>query len=170
MIIREANPGDAAAIAAVHALSWRAAYRGLVPDQALEAIDVSRLVGDWARRLGEGPWPTFVTEADAGIIGFCSCVPARDDDLKEDHAGEIAAIYLHPGSWRRGLGRALCRQALAALAARRCREAILWAFEANHRAECFYEALGFQRDGAQKIHPRLGLALVRYRLDLIERD
>jgi len=170
MIIREADFRDAAAIAAVHHLSWREAYRGIVPERVLEELDLPRLAEFWTRTLGEAPWPTFVTEADSGIVGFCSCVPARDGDLERDRAGEISAIYLHPDSWGRGLGRALCRQALAALAARRCREAILWAFEANHRAACFCEAIGFRRDGGRKDHPDLGLPLVRYRIDLVERE
>ncbi|MEU6929538.1 hypothetical protein AB0A05_10295 [Streptomyces sp. NPDC046374] len=40
MPIREAAPSDAAAVAAVHIRSWRAAYRGLVPDAYLDSLDV----------------------------------------------------------------------------------------------------------------------------------
>lgn len=45
---------DARAIAAVHIASWRAAYRGLLPDAALDALTLDGREGDWRRWLAPG--------------------------------------------------------------------------------------------------------------------
>jgi ribosomal protein S18 acetylase RimI-like enzyme len=55
-----------------------------------------------------------------------------------------------PAGWRRGTGSALIRAALADLAGRGYRQVTLWSFEANDRANAFYEAHGFERDGATR--------------------
>ncbi|RSS31975.1 GNAT family N-acetyltransferase, partial [Streptomyces sp. WAC08241] len=51
MPIREALPGDADALAAVHVLSWRAAYRGLLPRPYLEGLDAEERAAAWRTRL-----------------------------------------------------------------------------------------------------------------------
>ena len=38
--LREATPADAPALAAVQVASWRAAYRGLMPDGVLAGLSV----------------------------------------------------------------------------------------------------------------------------------
>ena len=38
--VRSARPGDAEAIAQLHVASWRVAYRGIVDDAYLDALDV----------------------------------------------------------------------------------------------------------------------------------
>ncbi|GAA4247772.1 hypothetical protein [Dactylosporangium darangshiense] len=40
--IRPATVEDAGAVAAVHVGSWRAAYRGIVPQEHLDGLDVAR--------------------------------------------------------------------------------------------------------------------------------
>jgi hypothetical protein len=39
VLIRRAEPRDAAGIAHVHVASWRTTYRGIVPDSYLDALD-----------------------------------------------------------------------------------------------------------------------------------
>ena len=57
--------------------------------------------------------------------------------------GEIVALYVHPGHWRGGVGRALVEAALDALAAAGYAEAIVWTLAESPRNLAFYEALGF---------------------------
>ncbi len=58
-------------------------------------------------------------------------------------------------------------RALEWLAQRGYAEAILWSFDANARANGFYERHGFRRDGGGKREPQWGDVLeVRYRLSL----
>ena len=149
MRIRVAVPGDASGIAAVHVASWRAIYRGHMPDAVLDALDVDQGAVRWRDRLAAPDVDCLVAE-EASVLGFCSLTPCRDA-AQEICAGEIAAIYLHPDHWRRGLGRALLAAAEPLAHKRGYRSLGLWALRENQRARSFYEAVGFARDGEERI-------------------
>ena len=79
---------------------------------------------------------------------------------------EIFSLNIHPASWRRGAGRALCEYACREAAARECAAMTLWVLRENQGARRFYERLGYAPDGAEKIDTALiGSPLhdVRYR-------
>ena len=72
-----------------------------------------------------------------------------------------------PGQWRRGVGQALMEAALEDLHERGYAEATVWSFAANDRANAFYEAQGFVRDGAERSQETWAhIAEVRYRRPL----
>jgi GNAT superfamily N-acetyltransferase len=168
MSVRRAEAEDAMGIAIVHVRSWQAAYRGLVPQEYLDSLDVEQRYPVWERIAGQAQWPragTFVTEHGGAVVGFASVCPSRDDDAEPASAGELAAIYLLPGSWGKGLGRGLMASALSALSDAAFDEATLWVLDTNSRARRFYEAAGWHADGAVKQDVRKGFVLneVRYR-------
>src|SRR3981189_2109605 len=106
--IREAGPTDARAIAHVQVASWRAAYRGLLPDPLLEGLSVAgretlwhgRLAAEHARRAGGPVGLTAAGRGEAGA-GRARAGPTGPQP------GEIHAIYVHPDFWSVGVGRAL---------------------------------------------------------------
>jgi GNAT superfamily N-acetyltransferase len=153
MLVRLAEPDDAYAVESIRVRGWQIAYRHVFPPRELDAlpIDESR----WRRRFVEPPpgWTTFVAEHDGDIVGFASVGPSRDD---ERGVGELYAIYVDPGSWSQGAGRALLGRAEEQLAAE-YGEATLWVLAANARARTFYERAGWQPDGASKTEERLGV-------------
>ncbi len=51
-MIRPATDADAAAIRAVQIQSWREAYRGIVPDSYLDALDPE--FAEWRRNIASG--------------------------------------------------------------------------------------------------------------------
>ncbi len=133
-VVRRAHVEDAAALARVHVASWQGAYRGLVPDEVLDSLDVE----DWtlrkARHLGDG---AAMWIADEGL-GFAHAGRSRDDD----GLGELYALYVHPERFGRGLGLALLRTVEAWLDDRYVK-AELWVLTGNTRARRFYEAAGW---------------------------
>lgn len=163
---RRAGTGDAPAIAAVHVKSWQAAYRGLMPDEYLDGLDVGERTERWRRILSSGDGAVVVADDRAGrIVGFCSVMPSRDADASPT-TGEIAAIYVDPEHSRRGLGTALLADAFEHAASRGFTTLTLWVLDGNHRAQRFYESRGFSRDGAAKVEDRWGqvaLREIRYR-------
>lgn len=172
MGIRRAQATDALGVATVHVRSWQAAYTGLLPDLYLAQLDIeARRVG-WARTIAETDWPhsgTLVaTEASANVVGFAHVGPTRDDDLDPAVVGELAAIYALPEVWGSGVGRRLMAAAVNVLRDAAFGNAILWVLEGNERAQRFYEAGGWQRDGVAKdiVIADTPLAEVRYRLAL----
>ena len=141
---------DARAIAEIQVASWRAAYRGLVPDEFLDAFTPAARQARWAARLQASEGDTYVTDG-----GFCSVVrPARDASAPV----ELAALYVAPHRWRSGLGSALVEAALPL-----DEEVTLWVFRDNPTARAFYEAHGFFDDGAEATDPGTGVLEIRMR-------
>jgi GNAT superfamily N-acetyltransferase len=171
MSIRRAGAEDAMAIAIVHVQSWQAAYRDLVPLDYLDSLDPQQRRPVWERILSEARWPragTLIAAEGTEVVGFASICPARDDDKEPASTGELAAIYLLPEAWGKGLGRELMMSAVSALRDAGFDEAILWVLDTNSRARRFYEAAGWHADGAGKQDGTRGFVLseVRYRRPL----
>jgi ribosomal protein S18 acetylase RimI-like enzyme len=107
----------------------------------------------------------LVAEEDDELAGFVACGPMRD--APEPGVGEIQSFFVGAGRWRRGVGRALMAAALADLSERGYEQATVWSFEANARANAFYEAHAFTRDGATRTEDAWAhIPEVRYRRDL----
>lgn len=162
MKVRQATPEDAEPIAAVHVASWRAAYRGLVPDDLLDSLDVAERSRTWSSILATEEWPCYVAIVESAVIGFIHVCPCRDSDKDPSCTGEISAIYCAPNHWRQGHGSVLLRQGMDALAGRGVSEVTLWVLERNVAARRFYEVHGFCADEPRKIHAKSGLVEIRY--------
>jgi ribosomal protein S18 acetylase RimI-like enzyme len=168
-VVRLARDDDARAIARVHVRAWQAAYRGIVDDTVLDALDEEKRCADfsaWLRREGH---ESLVAELGRELVAFCSLGVSRDADASTG-TGEIIAIYVSPEQARRGAGRALL-DASVARARGRYRALTLWVLAANARARRFYEACAFVADGAHQQVTIGGARLdeVRYRRDVTER-
>jgi GNAT superfamily N-acetyltransferase len=171
MEIRRALTSDASGVATIHVRSWQAAYKGLLPPEFLDQLDIDARKGGWQQTIAEADWPRTGTlvaaEANAHIIGFAHVGASRDDDA-DGQTGELAAIYLLPAVWGSGVGRRLMAAAVNVLRDAGYAHAILWVLDGNENARRFYEAGGWHLDGAKK-DVALGdtpLAEVRYRLVL----
>lgn len=176
--IRAATVTDAAAISAVQRAAWFAAYDGLVETAIIDQVTTP----DNGARVRENfrlrPWQrtlVAVGPAQDGVVGYASFGPERDVQhaawppplTPAGEAGAIAelyALYVHPGSWSTGAGRALMEQVLGKTAAGGFQEIVLWVLEKNARARRFYERAGFAADGGTNVLTNLGGVLeVSYR-------
>jgi GNAT superfamily N-acetyltransferase len=165
--VRDAEPGDAATMAEVHVESWRGAYRGLMPQEVLDGLDVSARARLWTRimeRTDPARGAVLVAEDGAEVIGFAHVSPTRDADGDPSRTGEVGAIYLAPRAWGQGAGRVLMETAIARLAACGYADATLWVLDTNERARRFYAAAGWVFDGTSKTEDSLNE--VRYRRSL----
>src|SRR5579863_3144827 len=167
MLLRPAEPEDDMAVARIHVRSWQVAYRGLIPDDYLDRLRPE----ERAQRYTFGsadplvPW-TIVAAAAGAILGFATTTPARDADLPAD--GELAALYVDPDHWGRGIGVALVSAARKRLFDSGFRNAMLWMLAGNMRADRFYRADGWAPDGLGKADVVTGVRVekVRYRRTL----
>jgi RimJ/RimL family protein N-acetyltransferase len=160
--VRRARAEDAAAIAEVHAATWRAAYEHVFGAERLAARTAD--VALWEGVLARGRSDVHVAD-DGSVVGFASAGESRDPDA----VAELYAIYVLPSAWGTGAGTSLMRAALDAMRARFSgEEAVLWVLEDNPRARRFYEREGWALDGARKEEEWLGVVIpeVRYRLTL----
>lgn len=167
VLIRAAVEADDLAIAEVGRSAWEAAYRGLLPDGLLDALDVStRLAARRRQRRRKArERRTWVAERGSAVVGYASTGPARDEDVAASTA-EIYSLYVHPDAWRAGIGSALLRHATADLFRRGLVEVNLWCLATNDGARRFYERAGLTLDVRERAKELRGFTLphARYRL------
>jgi GNAT superfamily N-acetyltransferase len=160
MKVRMASLADARRIEEIRVLTWRFAYREVLPPENLDAMPIDET--RWAHRIKEPPpgWTIIVAEDGGHVVGFASTGPSRD----QLGIGELYAIYVEPDAWSTGAGRELIVRAEEELA-KTWGEATLWVLENNPRARRFYERAGWEHDGVRKLERFLEteVAEVRYR-------
>jgi GNAT superfamily N-acetyltransferase len=151
--VREAELGDAWEIARVHVRAWQAAYRGIVPDERLDAMTVSHRAQRWEEWLRHGlaGMFTYVAEAEGELHGFCTVRDVEDQADLDGPGREIVSVYVDPGSLRRGVGTALLYRSLDRLRDEGWTDVRLWVFAANRTARAFYARHGFETDGSTQI-------------------
>jgi GNAT superfamily N-acetyltransferase len=120
----------------------------------------------WRATFADPAVTMLLAEDEGEFAGFTACGESRDPDAGPD-VGEVRTFFVAAARWRRGVGRALMAAALDDLRARGYAEATVWSFAANERANAFYEAHGFERDGAERREETWADVLeVRYRRPL----
>ncbi len=138
---REAQAGDAAAVAALHAESWRASYRGSFSDAFLDGDLLGERLEVWRERLDRPPPEQHVLLAcEAGrLLGFV-CVHGAHDAA---WGSFVDNLHVAAAAKRRGIGSELMRRAGAWLAGRHPGLGVyLLVLERNTAARRFYERLG----------------------------
>ncbi len=139
MKIREAQQGDAAAMARVIVDSYRSAHRDHIPEESLMRFTYEESERNWARALrelsrsSESKECIYVAEDDAGgLIGVAMGGPER------------YVLYLLPQYHRQGIGRRLTGQVVKRLVEQGMHSLLIRVLKANAPARRFYEALGGQ--------------------------
>jgi ribosomal protein S18 acetylase RimI-like enzyme len=135
--LRRAHRRDASAIAALHAASWRSAYRDVLPARRLgPPLDDDRR-RRWRSMLARARARDVVLVADDGerLLGFIAVwVDAR--------GAYIDNLHVDPARRGNGIGAALLRKAARHLVRTGTRQAVLWVYVANTEAVRFYERQG----------------------------
>ncbi|MFD5844759.1 GNAT family N-acetyltransferase [Streptomyces chartreusis] len=167
--IRPMTPADCDRVAEIRIGGWRSAYRGLIPQSYLDALDVAQ---DAERRRGyfskgDGSVVDLVAVRDGEVVGWACHGPYRDGEVRTEDV-ELYAIYVDPGRYGAGIGHALLQESV-----RRCTAAghprmLLWVLKDNARARRFYERAGFHADGAEEPFEVEGVEVpeVRYTREL----
>ena len=140
MTVRRATPDDADAIERVRTDTWRAAYRGHMPDAVLDGLGYDGA----ARRRYMAEMPAdrfaFVATHDGAVVGFCLGGPSRTPDPA--WPGEIYAIYVLPTHQGHGHGSALLRAGFRECVGHGWNGVVVWVLRENAPAREFYERMG----------------------------
>jgi ribosomal protein S18 acetylase RimI-like enzyme len=151
-LIRDAVAADAPRLAEIHAVAWRAAYRGLLSNEYLAGLTPTTRLDWWNSRLARVPprWAILVAEDEGEVVGFVTIGHCDDDDRRPPFAGELYAMYVDPDRWGLGFGRELLFSAEDRFRADAYRDASLWVLRDNQRARRFYERGGWHNDLAEQ--------------------
>src|SRR5271168_1820233 len=144
MVVRQAYPSDAQAIAAIHVETWRASYAGLLPDRVLAGMREQKQRASWNSLLlaarGNGRETVLVAEAaKIGVVGFVSA--GRTRSTIEGYEGEVYTLYVSTDFQNQGIGTRLLEGAFQSLEEERIHGVMLWVL-ARNPSRFFYEAVG----------------------------
>jgi len=163
--VRDADVEDADALATAHIDAWRAAYRGVVPDEYLDADEFASSRRDRWRSWTWQQIPDsrlFVVTLQGRVVGFGHAGPEQvaahgiepsgsDADAAQDPRGEIYGFYLHPTAWGSGGAGALMSRCEEFLRDEGFGSAVLWVLRDNPRARAFYEKAGWHSTGHESL-------------------
>jgi ribosomal protein S18 acetylase RimI-like enzyme len=167
--LRTATPEDVTAMSAITVRGWQVAFRGLFPDDFLDAMDPTRRESAFAERVNSGQSHHAAVAVDGQVVGFVGLGPPDTEDLEPTRVHEIWGLYIEPERIGTGVGRILMDHAVDHLRSGGWEYAVLWTLRDVERTCRFYEAAGWYRDGQEKVweipegNP---VTLVRYRFDL----
>lgn len=163
--VRRATPEDAPIIAAIEVVSWRAAYRGLMPAAFLDGLSVSDKAATWESDIAQhgpaGRKRVLVAEENSRVVGFSL---AGIPTTAPAGVGLLYYLYIAPQAWRHGAGKSLMDKVMDDFAQQKVSLAHLWVLRRNVNARGFYEATGWQLDDESQVDNYGGVALeaVRY--------
>jgi GNAT superfamily N-acetyltransferase len=190
VVIRSGSAADAAQVAAVQREGWFAAYGGLIAHEIIDRVTASDNGARVRQTFRTRPWQQMIVAvaqpsgnqppgvpAGPGVVGYASFgpevdvlapwPPPRTTAGAEGRIAELYALYVHPGWWSTGTGRALMDWVLARTSGAGYLSIMLWVLKDNTRARKFYERAGFSPDGASNVLDGLGgVTEVRYRRPL----
>ena len=128
-------------VSRIYALSWKKAYRGIIPDDYLDSISETR----WSALLKMKSKQVLVAVEDGNIVGASTYDAARDE--KMSGWGEIISLYMLPSHYRKGIGTLLFSAVVNELVREGYDRVYLWVLEENKSARDFYEKNGLTFSG-----------------------
>lgn len=161
--VRPPVPADAAAMARVHVDTWLETYRGIMPDELLDAPDlIDRRRQMWTQILAEAAPSKFtcaVAESDRAIVGIAMAGPPENTESAEDERPEdrhLYVLYAYRSMHGTGVGQDLLDAVIDPSVT-----TALWVADPNPRAQAFYSKNGFVADGTVKTDDYDGVREVR---------
>jgi GNAT superfamily N-acetyltransferase len=140
--LREAAERDFAAIARLHAESWRSAYRGMLSDEYLDHRVHLERATLWQQRFSERaekPFFVILAEVEEELAGFACVFPDEDPT----YGAFLDNLHVVPQRTGQGIGRRLLSAVAERLLTDERRGGLyLWVIEQNARARQFYAKAG----------------------------
>jgi GNAT superfamily N-acetyltransferase len=140
--LRFAQAADEAAIARLHADSWRTAYRGILRDDFLDGNVGANRRELWRTRFSEinREDQLILVSEERGEIQAFACAFL---DADPEWGTLLDNLHVIPGLKGRGLGRQLISRVAENIRLRGLHSTLhLWVYEQNLQARGFYERLG----------------------------
>jgi ribosomal protein S18 acetylase RimI-like enzyme len=154
--IRDATTADLPAIAEIHAMSWRAAYRGILSDAFLDGDLLADRNTRWSGVAGQmRPEDNLlIAMHENGAAGFIAGWTSIALGCEDGYKLYIDNLHVRPdlrgNRYGERLFRALARNAAVNATANAKTSAYLWLLDGNAPAHRFYQRLG-GRDGEHRL-------------------
>jgi len=152
--VRPARAGDAAEIARIQVITWRTAYRSVLPPAVLDDWDAEAATESWRAAIAAPPTPghgiLVALERDT-VVGFAAYGPAElTAGEVPDPAGpttELSILLVEPRWGRRGHGSRLLAATADLAEDSGAARLQVWLLEDDRVSASFYESAGWAPDG-----------------------
>jgi GNAT superfamily N-acetyltransferase len=152
--VRSAVPADAEQIARVQVVTWRTAFRSLLPLAVLDEWDDAAAAASWRSAITSPPTPAhavLVAEESGSLVGFAAYGPAEltagESPSPEGPSAEVSVLLVEPRWGRRGHGSRLIAAVADLARADGTARLVMWLPEADRVTAGFLESAGWARDG-----------------------
>ena len=152
--VRPARSGDAAQIARVQLVTWRTAYRSVLPPEVLDDWDDEAATARWRTAITSPPTPghgVLVALEREELVGFAAYGPAElTAGEVSDPAGpttELSTLLVEPRWGRRGHGSRLLAATADLAEDGGAARLQVWLLESDGVSASFYESAGWEPDG-----------------------
>lgn len=152
--VRSAVPADAAEIARVQRVTWRTAYRSVLPVEVLDDWDDDAVARSWTEAITRPPTPghgVLLATEGSESVGYLAYGPAEltggEQPSPDGPTAEVTALLVEPRWGRRGHGSRLLAAAVDLLAPTGVRRLQSWVPEADVVTAGFLESAGWAPDG-----------------------
>lgn len=137
-------------IGEIQSLSWRKAYKGLMPDDFINDFTPEDRAADFERVIMNQTEELYLfldgeTPVGMAVLHYCDDADAHAGD------GEIKALYIHPDHWSKGYGTKALDFSVNRLKERGFDRVVLWVLEENHKGRKFYEQRGFKSEDTNRV-------------------
>ena len=145
LIIKNATLEDSDIISNIYALSWKNAYKGIVPQKYLDELKLDFWTEHFQTWISEDSLKAGILYVENMPVGCVTFGNSRDEKLPD--WGEIPSIYIHPDFYHKGYGEKLLTYALNQLRIAGYINCYLWVLSENTNAIKFYENNEFLFNG-----------------------
>lgn len=157
--VRAARPDESSEIARIQIVTWRTAYRRLLPARILDQLDQEWMAKRW-RAAVEAP-PTqrhrvLVALEESHLVGFAAAGPADAEALAPDESPlgsdtvAVTDLLVEPRWGRRGHGSRLLAACVDHWRDDGFATALVWVYEADPATRGFLTSAGWEPDGARR--------------------
>jgi GNAT superfamily N-acetyltransferase len=147
VLVRDATPADAPAIAQLVAAAALIAFEDFMGPAEIAQLDTERETGEWDLRLAEpGDHVVFVAENAGRVIGVAAWLTARGPGYRTPGDAHLTHLYVHPAVQGAGVGRALLEHAEDGFRQLGGRTARLSLHDANTWTAALLASAGWRRE------------------------
>ncbi|TGE38154.1 GNAT family N-acetyltransferase [Desulfosporosinus fructosivorans] len=161
MEIRKATIDDVKDISRIYALSWKFAYKGIIPQAYLDELKEDHWESVFVDWIKDNVLTAEIVFENGKPIGCVAYGKSRDKSLPD--CGEIVSLYLLPEYFGKGYGNKLLDSALSDLKESGYESIYLWVLKDNPRARRFYEKNGIRCNNDEYVLEIMGEQLIDVR-------
>ncbi|WP_020665906.1 GNAT family N-acetyltransferase [Amycolatopsis nigrescens] len=154
--VHRAQADQAAEIARIQRVTWRAAYADLLGEHALTALEAADAEAQWTGAIEHPGTLVYVATEGSFTVGFCVAGPAPEPEAAAadgslppdaDRLGLIASLLVEPRWGRRGHGGRLLATAAEGLRVQGAERGIAWVAQSDAASLGLFRRAGWKPDG-----------------------